>query len=309
MSRFGSPAARPVPRSCSLALAATALRRGVLRRSQRERVGQREPRRAPGIFRRPSTSRRPCSRATPSGCAAARTSATTRAASTAPSSSPIIVRQYAGERATLDGNDGTSNVTLLINGSYAWFWGFEVMNSNPNRISSNTSPPPNRGEGTNLLGVGTKLINMIIHDTDQGTLTTANTNEVYGNLIYYNGYSGTDRGHGHGIYAQHQGTTTEADPRQHHLRPVRLRDPRLHGGRQPRLSRLPGKHLLQQRRHLAERLDHQHPRRRPAGRHEPHPDRQLHVQLRSRTARTTPATAPDARTRRSAATISTAARP
>ena len=125
------------------------------------------------------------------------------------SSSPIIVRQYAGERATLDGNDGTSNVTLLVNGSYAWFWGFEVMNSNPNRISGNTLPPPNRGQGTNLLGVGTKLINMIVHDTGQGTLTTANTNEVYGNLIYYNGYSGTDRGHGHGIYAQHQGTATK----------------------------------------------------------------------------------------------------
>ena len=121
--------------------------------------------------------------------------------------SPIVVRQYAGERATLDGNDGTSNVTLLVNGSYAWFWGFEVTNTNPNRISSNTNPPPNRGEGTNLLGVGTKLINMIIHDTDQGTLTTANTNEVYGNVIYYNGYSGTDRGHGHGVYVQHQGAT------------------------------------------------------------------------------------------------------
>ena len=66
------------------------------------------------------------------------------------SSSPIIVRQYAGERATLDGNDGTSNVTLVINGSYAWFWGFEVMNSNPNRISGNTLPPPNRGEGIQL---------------------------------------------------------------------------------------------------------------------------------------------------------------
>src|SRR5512143_555213 len=44
------------------------------------------------------------------------------------SSSPITVRQYAGERATLDGNDGTSNPTLIIQGSYAWFWGFEVMN-------------------------------------------------------------------------------------------------------------------------------------------------------------------------------------
>ena len=122
------------------------------------------------------------------------------------STSPIIVRQYAGERATVDGNDGTSNPALVIQGSYTWYWGFEVTNTNPNRISADTLPPPNRGEGTQLLGVGTKLINMVIHDADQGTLTTSNTNEVYGNLIYYNGYSGTDRGHGHGVYAQHQGT-------------------------------------------------------------------------------------------------------
>ena len=31
------------------------------------------------------------------------------------------------------------------------------------------------------------MINMVIHDTAQGVLTTANTNEAYGNLIYYNG--------------------------------------------------------------------------------------------------------------------------
>ena len=125
------------------------------------------------------------------------------------SSSPIVVRQYAGEGATIDGNDATSNPALVIQGSYAWFWGFEVTNTNPNRISAGTNPPPNRGEGTQLLGVGTKLINMVIHDADQGILTTANTNEAYGNLVYYNGYSGTDRGHGHGVYAQHQGTATK----------------------------------------------------------------------------------------------------
>jgi S-layer homology domain len=123
------------------------------------------------------------------------------------SSSPIIVRQYAGERATLDGNDGTSNTTLVVYpGTYTWFWGFEIMNSNPNRISSSTTPPPNYGEGVHLLGVGDKLINMVIHDTANGTLTTSNTNEVYGSLIYYNGWGGSDRGHGHGIYVQHAGT-------------------------------------------------------------------------------------------------------
>ena len=46
---------------------------------------------------------------------------------------PIVVRQYLGERATLDGNDGTNEVTLAVNGSDTWFWGFEITNSNTTR--------------------------------------------------------------------------------------------------------------------------------------------------------------------------------
>ena len=118
------------------------------------------------------------------------------------SANPIIVRQYPGERATLDGNDASSEVTLIINGSYTWFWGFEIFNSNPTRVSSNTHPPPIAARAIHLLGDGTKMINMIVHDTNQGVLsgTSANGTEIYGNLFYYNGYDGTDRGHGHGAY-------------------------------------------------------------------------------------------------------------
>ena len=47
------------------------------------------------------------------------------------SSTPIIVRQYAGERATIDGNYAGNIPTLIVDGSYTWFWGFEVMNSDP----------------------------------------------------------------------------------------------------------------------------------------------------------------------------------
>ena len=38
------------------------------------------------------------------------------------SANPIIVRQYAGERARLDGNYNGNAVTLTIMGSYTWFW-------------------------------------------------------------------------------------------------------------------------------------------------------------------------------------------
>ena len=104
---------------------------------------------------------------------------------------PIVVRQAEGERAILDGNDGTNSVTLLINGSDAWFWGFEITNSDPTRATAATgnTTPARRGEGVNLFGPRTKLINMVIHDTAQGVLSTAMAPdaEISGNLIFYNG--------------------------------------------------------------------------------------------------------------------------
>ena len=48
--------------------------------------------------------------------------------------SPIIVRNYNGERATIDGR-GTE-FSLAVDGSYTWFWGLEVMDSNTNRSAS-----------------------------------------------------------------------------------------------------------------------------------------------------------------------------
>ena len=51
------------------------------------------------------------------------------------SAEPIIVRQYPGERARIDGNYNGNEVTLTINGKYTWFWGFEIFNSDPTRWS------------------------------------------------------------------------------------------------------------------------------------------------------------------------------
>ena len=124
---------------------------------------------------------------------------------------PIVVRQYGDEQATLDGNDGTNAVTLLVNGSDTWFWGFEITNSNTTRISASTGPPAGRGEAVNLLGARTRLINLVLHDTNLGVLTTTDIpdTEINGCLIYYNGYDGTDRGHGHGIYIQNAAPSTK----------------------------------------------------------------------------------------------------
>ncbi len=130
---------------------------------------------------------------------------------------PIVVRPFPGERAVIDGNYGGNQPTLIIRGSYTWYWGFEVTNSSPERTGSSATFPstPLRGEGVDLVGQGTKAINLVIHDCAQGILTTSSVQdtEAYGNVIYYNGYDAPDRGHGHGIYFQNAGplTRTVAD--------------------------------------------------------------------------------------------------
>ena len=53
-------------------------------------------------------------------------------------SSPIVVRQYPGERATIDGGSIGGTAMLTVGGSYTWFWGFEIMSSNAHRVSTQT---------------------------------------------------------------------------------------------------------------------------------------------------------------------------
>jgi hypothetical protein len=135
---------------------------------------------------------------------------------------PIIVRQYPGERAILDGGNSNGVNILTVSGSYTWYWGFEIMSSDPNRVSTQpgSSPPDiGRGEGvaisqTSSTGAGLKFINLIVHDTAVGfgLWKEAIDAEVYGCLIYYNGWTAPDRGHGHGVYVQNlTGTKRIAD--------------------------------------------------------------------------------------------------
>ncbi len=118
---------------------------------------------------------------------------------------PIYVRQYPGERATINGGLG-----LL--GNYTWFWGFEIEVLNWNRtLSDPGSSPPGIPANAIFLGQGStgcKMINMILHDAaggiadqQEGTAT-----ESYGNLVYNNGWNAPDRGHGHNFYVQNAGT-------------------------------------------------------------------------------------------------------
>lgn len=121
---------------------------------------------------------------------------------------PIIMRALPGVRAELDGSSAYES-TLQINGAYAWYWGFEVMRSDLDRVTdiSGSSPPDlSRGHsnGVNVFGDHIRLINLIVHDDGQGFgfWTPAEDSEIYGSLVYNNGWLGPDRGHGHAIYTQ-----------------------------------------------------------------------------------------------------------
>ncbi len=125
---------------------------------------------------------------------------------------PITVRQYPGERATIDGN------IMQINGGWVNYWGFEIMNSHSNRLTGESGPFPTafwsiQNGKTNDLAVSgfdlrapnVKLINLVIHDSIGGGIgisALAENPEIYGTISYYNGWQGCDRGHGHGIYIQ-----------------------------------------------------------------------------------------------------------
>jgi len=132
-------------------------------------------------------------------------------------SQPLILRQYPGERAIVDGGS-TNSPALELRCGNLWLWGFEIYFSDPVRVTSETGSFPlliKRAQGAasaQLDGgpVNLKFINMIIHDTWGSVVAwqEAANAEVYGSIIYYDGWDAPDRGHGHGIYAQNDGRGT-----------------------------------------------------------------------------------------------------
>jgi hypothetical protein len=112
-------------------------------------------------------------------------------------SAPITVRQFPGERATIDAKS-TTGYAFVVNGAHATYWGFEVTNSSPTR---STLP------ALTIYGSYTKFINMVVHEGGAqgvGLWTPAVGAELYGTIIYNNGFDGGDRGYGHSLYTQNQ---------------------------------------------------------------------------------------------------------
>lgn len=130
---------------------------------------------------------------------------------TGTASAPIRVMSYPGEWAVIDGNVSFSSikstVILRIDGAHAWFMNFEITNTETGtrKISiTGSNPPERRANSIDDAGMGTKIINLVIHDTGQGIAAAndVNGNEYYGNIVYNNGWDAPDRRHGHGNYIQ-----------------------------------------------------------------------------------------------------------
>lgn len=121
---------------------------------------------------------------------------------------PITVRQYPGERAIIDSSPEPADA-LMVLGSWTDYRDFEITNSDPSRRTTQSGSWPSdlrRGAGVFAKGPHNSFINLVVHDMADGFGVWAESvgSIVHGNLIYYNGWEGPDRAHGHGIYTQNQ---------------------------------------------------------------------------------------------------------
>ncbi|MGD9901821.1 MAG: IPT/TIG domain-containing protein [Vicinamibacterales bacterium] len=126
---------------------------------------------------------------------------------TGTAAAPIVVRQYPGERATLDA--ATANRTapaLSVRGADTWYWGFEVTDTTTQRVTANFAADPKRATSIDVTGPRTRFINLVVHDGLQGFgfWSAARDAEIYGTIIQHVGVEAPDRGHGHHIYVQNE---------------------------------------------------------------------------------------------------------
>ena len=121
---------------------------------------------------------------------------------------PVTVRACAGERATLDG------LQVAEPAEYVWVRDLEIAGSGPieqretKQTGSAPTDLPGPLGGLNVMaGRGCKFINLVIHDNLGGGVgfwRPAVDCELYGCLIYSNGWRAPDRNHGHCIYTQNE---------------------------------------------------------------------------------------------------------
>lgn len=133
-----------------------------------------------------------------------------RGALTGTADLPVVVRQYPGEHAAIDGR-------LDVAGQYAYYWGFEVLDSDPQRVSAQASSDPTdlpRKRATVFVtGPYNKIINLVVHDLGDGLFSSAAAEglEIYGSVFYNNGWLAPDGPKGHNLYLQNDGPPKTVD--------------------------------------------------------------------------------------------------
>ncbi len=133
---------------------------------------------------------------------------------------PITIQSYPGEQARIDvyapATFGEDRIIGMF-GDYVHWVDLEFMSSDPHSritdIPSHGYPDINRGT-LSVQGSHNKFINDIFHDMESGIgfWSEGTGGEIYGAIVYNNGWVGPDRNHGHGIYTQNElGTKRIAD--------------------------------------------------------------------------------------------------
>jgi hypothetical protein len=123
---------------------------------------------------------------------------------------PIRISAAAGEDVIIDctPRDAKDTGLFSLNGNWSELRDIEFTCSDPKRTTEikGSWPADIRRGGVFSRGSHNKLINLIIHDTGGigfwGTDEDGEGGEIYGCILYHNGWRGPDRGHGHGIYSQ-----------------------------------------------------------------------------------------------------------
>jgi hypothetical protein len=124
---------------------------------------------------------------------------------------PVLVRPRAGQRVTIDGG-----VRVIDPSRFVWIRDLEITVTEPRKeVKEKGSWPSDLGRPPGGLevrgGEGGKYVNLVIHNCAGGISlwTPAINAEVYGCLVYDNGWQAPDRHHGHAIYTQNKdGTKT-----------------------------------------------------------------------------------------------------
>jgi len=118
---------------------------------------------------------------------------------------PIQVRPVQGRRVRIDGG-----LAVQSPSAHVWIRDLEIFVSEPvpeEPVSAGSSPGDLKRPWGGLHmhgGRDCKYINLVIHQCNQGVSCWKDEidPEIYGCIIYDNGWLGADRGHGHCIYTQ-----------------------------------------------------------------------------------------------------------